>query len=192
LKKAYIFTFLLSASLLTACGNSVVEAKVTTLPASIKEATSEPKATTSPSPEVTIAPSEIPVQENAEHTDEVIVDAEIDTSVFAFAQSVDITDARDTNKHIDLVVNMSEEITPALATQHVFLQTYNFLQQKDIKGADTITIGVMNGKFRVTQITVDCKKFVAGENLLTSVMAASKIDKMDDVVVQFGKETGFW
>lgn len=116
----------------------------------------------------------------------------IDTSVFSYAESVDVTDSRDTAKHIDVVVHMSDELTPELATQHVFKQAYDFLQQADIKGAETVTIGVMNGDFRVAQITVDTAKFKAGENYFQSVMKASKIDKMNPEVKTYGKETGNW
>lgn len=121
-----------------------------------------------------------------------VATSNIDTSVFAYADSVDVTDSRDTTKHVDVVVHMSEELTPALATQHVFKQAYDFLQQADIKGAKTVTIGVMVGDFRVAQITVDTAKFKAGEDYIKSVIQASKIDKMTPEVESYGKETQKW
>lgn len=116
----------------------------------------------------------------------------IDTSVFAYAKKVDVTDARDITKHIDLAVHMSKDLEPGLATRHVFVQAYEFLQQEDIKGANTVTIGVMNGDIRVAQITVDATKFVAGENLIDSVLQVSTIDKMTPEVKEFGKVMEAW
>ncbi|MED1851867.1 hypothetical protein P4V33_09415 [Brevibacillus borstelensis] len=116
----------------------------------------------------------------------------IDTSVFAYADSVDVTDARDITQHIDLAVHMGEGPTPAMATQHVITQAYDFLQQKDIKGANTVTIGIMQQDIRIFQITVDLKKFKPGENFIKSVLSASKIEKMSDSVKEYGRATGFW
>ncbi|MED4299735.1 hypothetical protein P9204_04385 [Geobacillus stearothermophilus] len=119
-------------------------------------------------------------------------ESKIDNSVFKYAEKVDITDARDITKHIDVVVHMSKELTPGLATRHVFAQTYDFLQQDDIKGADTITIGVMQGEIRVAQITVDVKKFQPGDQIIQSVLKAATIDKMRPEVKEFGKVTNLW
>ncbi|MGG2988749.1 hypothetical protein ABEO46_06455 [Geobacillus stearothermophilus] len=119
-------------------------------------------------------------------------ESKIDNSVFKYAEKVDITDARDITKHIDVVVHMSKELTPGLATRHVFAQTYDFLQQDDIKGADTITIGVIQGEIRVAQITVDVKKFQPGDQIIQSVLKAATIDKMRPEVKEFGKVTNLW
>lgn len=116
----------------------------------------------------------------------------IDTSVFVYAKSVDVTDARDITQHIDIVIHMGKEPTPGLATQHVFTQAYDFLQQEDIKGAKTVTIGVMQGDFRIAQITVNLEKFKAGEHLVDSVLQASKIDKMNDDVKEYGEIMDLW
>lgn len=116
----------------------------------------------------------------------------IETSVFVYATKVDVTDARDITQHIDLVVHMNEQVKPGLATQHVFTQAYDFLQQDDIKGAKTITIGVMSGKFRVAQITVDMSKFKPEEHLIKSVLKASTIDKMYPEVKDYGKVMELW
>ncbi|UYL94150.1 hypothetical protein PK52_gp20 [Geobacillus phage vB_GthS_PK5.2] len=116
----------------------------------------------------------------------------IDTSVFEYAKKVEVTDARDITKHINLVVHMSEELTPGLATRHVFYQTYDFLQQNDIKGADTVTVGVMQGDIRVAQITVDVKKFQPDDQIIQSVLKAATIDKMRPEVKEFGKVMNLW
>jgi hypothetical protein len=119
-------------------------------------------------------------------------ESKLDTSVFVYAKSVDVTDGREAMKHLDLVVNMDKSTAPGLATRHVLTQTYDFLQQSDISGADTITIGVMSGDLRVSQITVDVAKFKAGDNIIGSVLIASKIDKMTPEVKEFGKTMNLW
>lgn len=114
----------------------------------------------------------------------------ISTEVFAYAKSVDVNDSRELTKHIDVVVHMHEELTAGLATQHVLTQTYDFLQQEDIKGAKTVTISVKQGDKRVSQFTVDVIKFKAGEHLIKSILDASTIDKMSDEVKEHGKVLG--
>lgn len=116
----------------------------------------------------------------------------IDTSAFSFAKSVEVTDARDTTKHINLVAKLDAEATQGLAAQNIFQETYKFLQQDDIKGADTVTIGVVCGDIRVAQITVDVTKFKTGDDELKAVLSASKIDKMNPDVKDYGKVMNLW
>jgi hypothetical protein len=116
----------------------------------------------------------------------------ISTSVFQYATSVDVTDSRDITKHIDVVVKRDKDTAEGLAMQQLVTQTYDFLQQTDIKGANTVTIGLMIGEIRVAQFTVDLKKFTPGDNFIKSVMNASKIDKMDNEIKAFGKSAGYW
>jgi len=116
----------------------------------------------------------------------------IDTSKFIYAESVEVTDAREISKHLNLVVRMSEDVGAGSAVQSVLIQTYDFLQQQDIKGAETVTIGIMQGDLRVYQFTTNLKKFKAGENLITSVLQASTVDKTSDEIEEFGKSTGLW
>lgn len=141
------------------------------------------QATSAPSPDsVTSTETKEPKKE----------ESKIDTSVFVYAESVDVTDARDITQHINVVVHMSTEPTPGLATQHVFSQAYDFLQQEDIQGAKTVTIGVMQGDLRISQITIDVSKFTAGDNIIKSVLDASNIDKMIDEVKEYGKVMNLW
>lgn len=135
---------------------------------------------TSETPSPTIKPEE------AQH------DLNIDTSVFSYAESVDVDDTRKVNKHINLIVNMNEGPTAGLATEHVLLQTYDFLQQEDIKGADIVTISINQNDTLISKITVDSRKFKAGEHLINSVLAASKIDHMNDDVVEYGEALERW
>jgi hypothetical protein len=139
-------------------------------------------------------PEEETTDTTAVEEEEVEEVASIDTSVFAYAESVDVTDARDITKHIDLVVNMSTDPPPGLAVQHVVSQAYRFLQQEDITGADTITIGVMQDGIRTTQFTVEVSKFSPDpdKSMVKCVLEASTIDKMNDEVKEFGAVMEMW
>ncbi|MBM7565758.1 hypothetical protein [Paenibacillus sacheonensis] len=202
MKKAKILTLLslcMLALSIQACSSNNESEKMNTEAALVNTNTEEaskdtPAQTINESndkPESSDSNSSEANKENTQ-TNKETADSKIDTSVFAYAESVDVNDARDINKHINLVVHMSDELKQGLATEHVIIQTYDFLQQSDIQGADTITIGVMVGAFRVSQITVDTKKFDAGENFIDSVLAASKIDKMTDDVKEYGKVMERW
>lgn len=131
-------------------------------------------------------------ESGVDETSNQIPEPSIDTSVFVYAEKVDVTDAREITDHLDLVVYMSEKLTPGLATQHVLTQAYDFLQQKDLVGTKTVTIGVMNGDFRVSQFTVDLQKFKPENEIITSVLNASTIDKMDDAVKEYGNAMELW
>jgi hypothetical protein len=144
------------------------------------------------------------VEEAAETTTEVVEEeveeevveeeATIDTSVFAYAKDVEITDARDITKHITLVVHMSEETKTGMAAQHVLSQAYDFLQQEDIEGAETITFGVMQADTRILQLTTNVKEFVPidSESMAKCVLKASTIDKMNPEVEEYGKVMELW
>lgn len=120
------------------------------------------------------------------------VSEEIDTSVFVYAKDVKVTNAIEITEHIDVVIYMSDEVKKGLAVHHVISQTYHFLQQDKVKEAKTVTIGVMSGELRIAQITVDMNKFKAGEYIINSVMDASKIDKIDDEVRDYGEVMELW
>jgi Ca2+-dependent lipid-binding protein len=111
----------------------------------------------------------------------------IDTSVFAYAKKVDVTDAIDINQHVTVFVTMSEELTPVLATQHVLNQSYDFLQQEDIKGAKTVTIAVKQGDIKIAQITVNKDNFVPNdtEPMASVVLKAAEIDMMKPEIKDF-------
>lgn len=117
----------------------------------------------------------------------------IKTDAFIYAKKVDIDDARDITKHVTATVFMSDELTPGLAVQHVLNQSYDFLQQANLKGTDTVTIGVMKGDIRVFQYTVTMKKFVLNDSIAMSdvVLKASKVEKMSPQVEEFAKALGW-
>ena len=134
--------------------------------------------------------------DSAEETEEVVAteSSEIDTSVFAYAEEVDVTDALDITEHINIVVFMNEELSKGMATKHAISQAYDFLQQDRVKDAKTVTIGVMSGDLRIAQITVDMSKFKVDDEkpMVGVVMDASEIDKMNDEVKEFGEALELW
>lgn len=113
----------------------------------------------------------------------------VDTSVFEYARSVEVIDARELNRHLTLIVRMSADLTQGLAANHVLTQTYEFIQQEDVVGADTITIGVMSGDTRVFQFTVKVADFVADHDagMRDQVLAASNVDKISLDVQEFAE-----
>ncbi|WP_419955952.1 hypothetical protein ACN6MT_11425 [Neobacillus niacini] len=122
------------------------------------------------------------------------VKKEIDTSVFVYAKSVEVTDAIDINQHVTVFVEMSKDLKSGLATQHVINQSYDFLQQPDLDGAKTVTIAVKQGEIKIAQITINKDAFVPDDDQPMSevVIKASKIDSMTDEVKEFGATMGSW
>lgn len=117
----------------------------------------------------------------------------IDTSVFVYAEKVDVTDAIDINDHVTVFVHMSKNLNPGMAAQHVLNQSYDFLQQDDIKGAKTVTIAVSQSDIKVFQFTVEKNKFAPKDNepMSNVVLKTSKIDHMSNEVKEFA-ETMEW
>lgn len=195
-KKLLIAWLLIFTLLLQACSNE-------TSPTVLKENSNEVNIA-SREPQHDLGDTEKTVNKEelnrkAEYIEEEVEKADvneeqnlIDTSAFVYSTKVEVSDLRDITEHIDLAVYMNNSVKPGLATQHVFTQTYDFLQQKDIEGAKTVTIGVMSGEFRVAQITVERSTFKAGEHLIDSVLNASKIDKMNPDVKEYGEVMELW
>lgn len=131
---------------------------------------------------------------NTTETSEQNQKSEIDTSVFENAEKVEVTDAIDSNQHVTVFVYMSEEPEPGFATQTVFNQAYDFLQQPDLEGAKTVTIAVKQGERKIAQITVNKDNFKPDPERPMSdvVLEASKIDSMIDEVKEYGKIMGSW
>lgn len=165
-----LFAMLLSVVVLAACGEEKTEK------ASKDGDTAEVKTT----------------ETKTEETKEEVKEAEepkIDTSVFEYAKKTEITNSIDTNQHITVFVYMSEKTKEGLAAQHVLKQTYDFLQQEDIKEAKTVTIAVSQNDKKTFQFTVDKDKFVPNENEPMSdvVLKASKVETMSAEVKAFAE-----
>jgi hypothetical protein len=118
----------------------------------------------------------------------------IDTSVYSYAKKVDVTDAIELNNHVTVFVHMHEDTKPGLATQHVINQTYDFLQQKDIEGAKTVTVAVKQGDIKIAQFTVNKEKFtpIDDKPMSECVLKASKIEFMTDEVKEYGTIMNTW
>lgn len=123
-----------------------------------------------------------------------VTESEIDTTVFEYALATEVTDAIDINDHVTVFVEMREDISPGLATQHVVNQTYDFIQQDDVIDAKTITIAVKQGDIKIAQFTVNTANFVPNDDIPMTqlVMTASEIDFMTDEVKEFGKTMEAW
>ncbi len=135
--------------------------------------------------------TEVNVKEEKAETTEEVTESEpeevneveqptINTDVFAYATKTEVTDAIDINDHVTVFVYMSEELTPGLASQHVLNQTYDFIQQEDVKDAKTISINVKQGDTKIFQFTVDTTKFKTDDEIPMSdlVLEASKVEFM--------------
>ncbi|EKN63626.1 hypothetical protein BABA_24610 [Neobacillus bataviensis LMG 21833] len=118
----------------------------------------------------------------------------IDTSVFEYAEKVEVTNAIDINQHITVFVTMSKKTPPGLATQHVVNQTYDFLLQNDTKGAKTVSINVKQGDQKIAMYTVETGKFVPNDDepMSDCVMKASKMEFMTPEVKEFGATMNSW
>lgn len=119
-------------------------------------------------------------------------EAQIDTSVYKYATDVEVIDSRDSTQHINLEVTMSDGLKPGLAAQHVLSQTYDFLEQSDIKGANLVTVGVIQGGNRILQFETNVNKFKPEGQMGEAVLAASKVEKMNSNVKEYGQTMGWW
>ena len=119
---------------------------------------------------------------------------EIDTSVFEYAKNIEVTDAIDINEHVTLIITENDDAKPGMVTQNIVTQTYDFVQQGDVKGAKTIGINVIQSGNKIAQYTVYTDKFVPNDDepMSDAVIAASEIEFMTDEVKEFGKTMGSW
>ncbi|MCT2342655.1 hypothetical protein M4D71_00785 [Niallia taxi] len=172
MKKLSIFltALLFSVVVLAACGEEKTE-----------------KTTSSNSDATEIKKPETKTEEPKEEVKEEAEEPKIDTSVFEYAKKIEVTNAIDTEQHITVFVYMSEKTKEGLAAQHVLKQSYDFLQQEDIKDAKTVTIAVSQNDKKTFQFTVDKDKFVPNENEPMSdlVLKASKVETMSAEVKAF-------
>ncbi|MER2060198.1 MAG: hypothetical protein ABTA16_15365 [Niallia sp.] len=127
-------------------------------------------------------------------TKEVKDDSKIDTSIFDLAKEINVTDARDITQHISLQIILKDAVKQGNGVQGVLTQAYDFLQQEDIAGANTITIFVNSGQLKIFQITIDTSKFKTDDeiSMIKLVLDASEIEKMTDEVKSYGEALELW
>ncbi|WP_025782928.1 hypothetical protein [Sporosarcina sp. D27] len=144
-------------------------------------------------PQKEVSPKKEEVKKDEPVEEETIDVSNIDTSVYEYASNIEVTDARDVNDHITLMIDMKTD-NENLAFQHVLYQTYDFLQQKDIEGAKTIGINVRVAGNKIVKFTVYPEKFVPNDKKRMSdvVLAASEIEMMSKKVEKYGKKMGSW
>ena len=123
-----------------------------------------------------------------------VVETVIDTSVFEYATNTEVTDAIDINQHVTVKVFVSEEADAGMAVMNVVNQSYDFIQQDDVKDAKTITIFVTQNDKKIVQYTVQKDKFEPNDSVPMSdlVLNASEIEFMSDEVKAFGEAMETW
>lgn len=129
-----------------------------------------------------------------EENKETVEEAKIDTSVFKYAKSIEVTDARDINNHITLQIDLNDDAQAGMGTQHVLTQMYDFLQQEDIKGADTVSYYVRIKEKKVAQFTTTVADFKADPetSMVELVLNASEVEMLNPEVEAFGKTMRLW
>lgn len=155
---------------------------------------------TSQSTNITIAAEdttdkvEEPEVKPEESVTEEVKDDSIDTSIFDLAKEVNVTDARDITQHITLQIILKDAVKQGNGVQGVLTQAYDFLQQEDIAGANTITIFVNLGQLKIFQITIDKSKFKTDDeiSMVKLVLDAAEIEKMTEEVKSYGEALDLW
>lgn len=139
-------------------------------------------------------PNVVKVEPVNEESKETVKEAKIETSVFKYAKSVDVTDAREINKHITLKIDLNDDAKAGMGTQHVLNQMYDFLQQEGIQGADTVTYFVRVKEEKVAQFTTTVANFKPDSEkpMASLVLEASEVEQLNSEVEAFGKATGLW
>lgn len=95
------------------------------------------------SPEPEEEPEEEPVEER-----------EFDTSMYVYADEIDVTDNIEINDQIALIIDMPEHSIMGFTFQHVLSHTYDFLQQDTAKEAKTIEISILEEGNQIVVLTV--------------------------------------
>lgn len=118
----------------------------------------------------------------------------INTSVFEHAKSVEVTNARDLNKHITLKVDLANTTNPGQGTLNVLTQTFDFLHQNDVVGAETITVFVRVNDIKVSQFKIHTAKFKPNDNdpMAGLVLEASDIEFLTPEVKSYGETFELW
>lgn len=170
---------LASFLLLAACGEETVKEETVKETAPIEEVAAE---------ETT---EETTIEETPEEESEF---GEIDTSVFEFAEETEVTDAIEINNYVTVFVDMSEDLTQGMAAQHVVNQTYDFIQQEDLEGANKVSINMRQGGTKLLMFEVDRKAFAPkdDEPMANIVMEYSTIDMMSPEIEEYGAIMGAW
>ncbi|MEK4255457.1 membrane lipoprotein lipid attachment site-containing protein [Ureibacillus sp. FSL K6-2830] len=177
MKKTLIF--ILSIFLLAACSDKA------------EEATTD-KSSSEPIPENSESETEDILDDSV--VEEVEEKNNIDTSVFEYATNVEVTDGREFTQHITVAIDLAPDADPGMGTLNVLKQAYDFLQQEDIAGAETVTIYVRVNDIKVSQFKIYTSKFVPNdqEPMAKVVLKAADIEFLRPEVQEFGKVMELW
>lgn len=134
---------------------------------------------------------EEPVEEEVdeESNEETNDESAIDTSMYEYAENVEVTDALEINDHITLIIDMPESNTQGLAFQHVLNQTYEFLEQGSAKEAKTIGINIRQGGNKIAMFTIYLERFVENDDepMAQLVLDASVVEMTLPEVDQYAE-----
>lgn len=172
--KKYLGTFFIGALLLTGCSEKNDEQLV-------KQVADSPPPSEE---EVDNIAAPVLIENDEEHS--------INTSVFEYAKNVEVTDAREQNKHITLKIDLADDANPGQGTLNILSQTFDFLEQQI--GFDTLTILVRVSDVKVSQFKIHTEKFQPNEDdpMANLVLEASEIEFLTPEVKSFGETMELW
>lgn len=118
-------------------------------------------------------------------------ESEIDTSMYEYAEDIEVKDALELNDHITLMIDMPEDNTQGLTFQHVVNQTYDFLQQDSAKEAKTIGINIRQGGNKIAMFTVHPDEFKTDDDdiaMADLVLDASVVNMALPEIEEYAKD----
>jgi hypothetical protein len=119
---------------------------------------------------------------------------DVNTEVFMnYAEKVEAKMSKVTN-HLDVVITLPRGGHQGNLITSMITNTYYFLEQEDVMKAKTATFGFMMDDLRIFQYTTDVEKFNRTKNdtFIESIFGASKIEKMNDGLKEYGEVMGRW
>jgi len=111
----------------------------------------------------------------------------IDTSMYEYSKEVEVTDAIDINEYVSLIIRMNDSLEEGMAFQHASNQTYEFLQQDIIEGAEKVGINIVlnNKKIAMYEIDLDEFNIVDDEPMAQLVLDAAVVKMMTPKVEEY-------
>lgn len=116
----------------------------------------------------------------------------INKSVFEYAKNIEVTDAREQNKHITLKIDLADDANPGQGTLNILSQTFDFLDQQI--GFETFTIIIRVNDVKASQFKIHTEKFQPNEDdpMANLVLQASEIEFLTPEVKSFGETFELW
>lgn len=122
------------------------------------------------------------VQDDSDESDIVI-----DTSMYEFSKDVKVTDAIDIKNYVSLIIEMNDDLSQGLAFQHATTQTYDFLQQEALEGADKVGINIILEGQKIAMYEVDMSEFKTNDeqSMAQLVLDASVMEMITPEVHEY-------